>query len=316
MTEKVKELEDGKIVPLIYDEAFKIMFANPKRLEPLALLLSRVLNEKYEDLKNRIQIVDPYVPNNHLGEKMTERDVVVKLLSSKENYRKIVIEINVLKKKSNAILDRNMHYLGEIFSSGLMQDEKYSNIKSSFLINLNTFFVDNKNKDIFDLYYFRNEHGNIYSKKQKIMNINIAECYRKWYNNDVPKFRNEDEHDLFYLGAAMVTEDVKEFQKCVETINTEIEIQDIMEEVSMTMNKDEEMKIRYYDLQKERKRIYDSIIDEEKEESRIEGYQAGVLHKEKEMIINFYRNEVPIDIIAKSSNLTIDEVNKIIESSK
>ena len=310
MTNKVKQLDDGKIVPLIYDEAFKIMFANPERLEPLALLLSRVLNERYEDLKNRIQIVDPYAPNNHLGEKKTERDVVVKLIQDNDRkYSKIIIEINFLKKKSKAILNRNMHYLGEVFSSGLSQDDKYSNIKSSLLINLNTFFVDNKSKDLFDLYYFRNKHGYIYSEKQKIMNINIAECYRKWYNNDVPEFRNDDEHDLFYLGAAMVTENLEEFKSCVEAINAEMEIQDIIEEVSETMNKDEDLKIRYYDIKEERKRIYDSIIEEEKEES----FQEGVLHKQKEMIINFYKNKVPIDVIAKSANLSVDEVKKIIK---
>ena len=74
------------------------------------------------------------------------------------------------------------------------------------------------------------------------------------------------------------------------------------------------MKIRYYDLQKERKRIYDSIIDEEKEESRLEGYQAGVLHKEKEMIINMYNIGLSIDIISSCANLTIDEVKKIINT--
>ena len=67
-----------------------------------------------------------------------------------------------------------MHYLGEVFSSGLSRNENYSNIKSSYLINLNTFFVNSKHKDIFDLYYFRNKHGFIYSEK-KLQSI-IENC--------------------------------------------------------------------------------------------------------------------------------------------
>ena len=36
----------------------------------------------------------------------------------------------------------------------------------------------------------------------------------------------------------------------------------------------------------------------------------------QEMVINFYNNNVSIEIISKSANLTIEEVNEIIQSNE
>ena len=47
-----------------------------------------------------------------------------------------------------------------------------------------------------------------------------------------------------------------------------------------------------------------------------EGFNAGIAQKEQEMVINLYNNNVPIEIISKSANLSIDEVNEIIQNSE
>lgn len=318
MVNMVYDLKKGEKIPLTFDEAAKIMFASSEHPEPLTLLLSRVLEEKYEDLEGRIEIIDPYVPNKHLGEKKTERDIVVKLISENDgnNYSKIIIEVNFLDKKSQSVLNRNMYYFDEVFASGLRQKEKYSKIKSSLLINLNTFFVDNKNQELFDYYYFRNKHGYIYSKSQKILNINIAKCYEKWYNDDVPKFKNEDESDLFYLCASMVTKSMDEFNRCIKLIKVNSNIKEVIKEVSDTMNQDEEIKIRYYNAEEERKRIYESIIDEEKEEAEKIGIQKGIKQgieiKENEIVTNMYHKNMSIDLIAELTNLSASKVEEII----
>ena len=56
MVKKRRKIEKGEMVPLTYDEATKIMFSNPDRLEPLALLLSRFFEERYEDILGRIKL--------------------------------------------------------------------------------------------------------------------------------------------------------------------------------------------------------------------------------------------------------------------
>ena len=47
-----------------------------------------------------------------------------------------------------------------------------------------------------------------------------------------------------------------------------------------------------------------------------QGVQQGIEQKQTEMIINFYNNKVPIDVISKSSGLSIDKVKEIIKLDK
>ena len=80
------------------------------------------------------------------------------------------------------------------------------------------------------------------------------------------------------------------------------------------MNDNEELKLRYYDINEERRRIYEAAIEDSKEMAREEGIQEGIEQKQREMVLNLNHNGVSLDIIAKSSNLTIDEVKAIIDS--
>jgi len=48
--EKKRELEEEKLIPTYYDEAFKIMHATSEHMETLTLLFSRVLKVEYKDI--------------------------------------------------------------------------------------------------------------------------------------------------------------------------------------------------------------------------------------------------------------------------
>ena len=45
---------------------------------------------------------------------------------------------------------------------------------------------------------------------------------------------------------------------------------------------------------------------------REQATKAGILQKEREMILNLYKKKVPIETIAEYTNLSIDEVKKIV----
>ena len=71
--------------------------------------------------------------------------------------------------------------------------------------------------------------------------------------------------------------------------------------------------------------IMDEIIEENvakqtaylvgKDEGIELGVEQGIEQTKREMVINFFENNVPIDVISKSSGLTIDEVREIIDKS-
>ena len=161
-----------------------------------------------------------------------------------------------------------------------------------------------------------NEEGNILTEKQKILNINIARCYQEWYTKTEREFKNSYEKDLYYLCAAMVTEKEEEFRECLSKVNTSLSLKELIEKVMIDMEDKDDLKLDYYNFLEDTKRINDGIIEEEKEMAREiglrEGREEGRAENRKEMIINFNNNNVPIDVIAKSANLTIDEVKKII----
>lgn len=89
--------------------------------------------------------------------------------------------MNVREKAYRNILDRNLYYLSEVFSKGLKQKSNYEELVSTYLINLNTFVVSKESK-VIDEYLLRNEEGEVYSDKIKILCINLEECLKLWYN--------------------------------------------------------------------------------------------------------------------------------------
>ena len=70
--------------------------------------------------------------------------------------------------------------------------------------------------------------------------------------------------------------------------------------------------------------VWDSRIDEKlrnidaynggKEDGIEEGIEQGIKQNQEQMILELYKNNVSIDIIAKSSGLTVSEVEDIINS--
>ena len=179
-TKRKANLKPGEKVPLCYDEGFKIMFANPKILEPLTYLLSNILEVSYQELEGKIELAPLRIPNETIGEKKMERDVLVTL--KEYEVGKIILEVNFKDSFFETVINRNLNYLSEVASKGLKETDTYDEIVPTLLVNFNTFYVDNIHKKKFDYYYFRNDEGHILTSKQKILNINIVDCYNAWYN--------------------------------------------------------------------------------------------------------------------------------------
>ncbi len=55
---------------------------------------------------------------------------------------------------------------------------------------------------------------------------------------------------------------------------------------------------------------------EGKKEGIIEGKKEGIIEGKKEIVINLYQKEIPIDKISEYTNISIQEIEKIIKSNK
>ena len=306
---KKHELKEGEKIRLCYDECFKIMFGNENRLERLTLLLSYILDVDYKDLEGRISLVPLVMPNEVIGEKKRERDVVVELIQDKG---KIILEVNFKPEFYQEIIDRNLNYLSEVASKGLKSGDGYDKLVPTLLVNFNTFGI-NDNSFIFDEYMWRNEEGEVYTKNQRILNINIEACYFLWYNDAYMELSlSSSKRDLLLLGAAMYTDKVDEFNKCIEELNTSSNIKNIIEEESLVMNGDTSLRLRYTDFLEETRRINRSILHNAEKKGRSEGIAIGHEEAVKEMIFKMHKENININTICRCVGLDSDQVNEIL----
>ena len=157
--------------------------------------------------------------------------------------------------------------------------------------------------------FYRNEEGYILSEKQKVLNINIVECYNLWYDNNYQGMFEPYEEDLMLLSAAMCVTKQKDFESIIEHVRTKPEIKNLMEGVLTEMTEDERMWGRFYNKEEEEARIWAGIRKEE----RAEALKEGINKKTKDVVINMYKQKLDIDLISSCVNIKKEEVEKIIQ---
>ena len=108
LLEKKNKLKEGEIIQQCYDEAFKIMYGNSEHIEILTMLLSKIFKVDYELLEGKVELLPLKEPSKKIGEKKSERDVVVSI--KHDDVYNIVLEVNVKDGFYQSIIDRNLYY--------------------------------------------------------------------------------------------------------------------------------------------------------------------------------------------------------------
>ena len=144
-----------------------------------------------------------------------------------------------------------------------------------------------------------------------------------WYNGEYKKFK-EISPILFGISALILETDKEKFEKLVLSIKMDKEIKEQLERIVMDLNVDDELVTKYYDLEEERRKMNEAILEtkkqqfikEAKEEGIKEGIKEGVLEKEKEVVINMYKENFSNEVISKVTKLSLEEIDKIINDNK
>lgn len=304
MLTKKRNLKKGEMIPLYFDEAFKMMYANPKYIEVLTLLISRILKVEYKDIEGKVELLPTTVPNRTLGEIKSERDIVVSVRSNPEY--KIVMELNIKRELFQNIVNRNLYYACGMFG-GLEESKQYQDMRIIYQVNFNNYFIDEQNKPVIDLYQLRNAFGNILSDRLQVLNINIDECYKLWYNKSYKGKFEPYEEDLLLLCAAMNTSKMNEFEECLKEVRTNPKIIQSMEEAVENMTQDEHEWGRLYNKEEEEARMWEGIRRETREKALKEGIEQGVYKVAKGML----KRNVPIETISEYTGLTIDQIKAL-----
>ena len=220
------------------------------------------------------------------------------------------MEINIKRGLFDSVIDRNLYYMFQESGHTLKKGMDYSKIPYTVLINFNTFFINGEQKDVFEEFSYRDKYGMELTEKNKIINVNIEECYRLWYNQEYQGKFEPYEEDLMLLCAAMMVDNQDEFHNILDMVRMKPEIKKLMESVVRNMNDDERLVSEYRSWKEEERLINEAIINEVREKS----INEGIAQNRKEMILNMHNKNISLDIIAECANLTEEEVRGIIDS--
>lgn len=162
--------EDKK--PIISDVMFHTMLNNEKRKKYVCYILSKLFNNSYEEIYNKIIFVNTSLDKLKYYESKKIVDLLVKV---DDTY--INIEMNSSYSKNR--IYRNFHYLTKIFSKDMRIGSNYKYNKV-IQININNYNTKISKED----YMMRNKEGIEFIKEFKIININLPNIRKKMYNND------------------------------------------------------------------------------------------------------------------------------------
>ena len=263
------------------------------------IILEAVLKTVFEETVEVLEFLSVEQPL----EKVTDRRKVLDCLV-KVRDRYVNVEIN-LNDYDTAKAVRNFAYLCSFYNQNTRKGDSYDTETLCVQVNINFGYSPyNRSDKIITKAYMQDEDGVIISNFA-IWNVFVENIKRVCYNSskERDKYRyilmldeDKDNLDLFYPSDDIVS---------------------IYKGEIMRLNSDADF---VWDLtpEEDAKKLYNTRLRlAEKEimaQGLAKGIEQGVEQNRIEMIKNFYKIGTPIEDIAKASNLSVDEVKKIIDS--
>lgn len=288
-------MENIKYYTCKHDRPFKEIFLKESNKDLLKEVLETVLKVEI----NKIKIMPNERNSGNIKVKRKTYDALIET-----NEGKIEIEVNANGEKEY-VRPRNMSYIGDLYSHHTLVGEEYNEDVMIIQINFTYNLKDNK---LIREYYMQDKSGKKYVDNIKIIEINMDEYLRMWYDKKNEKLIEENKY-LIMMGL--------ERQELEKLSTKNGKVMKYMEELDR-LNRNPEF-WEYMSHEEDERKIRNSLISEAKrkatEEGRVEGLKEG--HKEgiKENSIQIAKNmineKIDISLISKITGLSIDEINKI-----
>ena len=271
-----------QIVPISFDPVFTGIFNDENNIDIVENFLSVYLNIPLEKIKGHVSIKSRKIESKPKKERKKDVDLVLDI-----DGKKLNIEMN--NKFQTPIADRNVVFICRIHGGQLkVGDNKYTNIKESLQINLNSEKINDDS--LVESYCFRNEKGKILSKKIRIDVVDIEKAKEFKYN--------KSEEKLARWLRAFISISIEDLEKELGDDLMEKESKEKLIEEVKNYSEDEEI----YDMYKyhsKQELIQNSLIDE----ARLEGIE--------EVAKNLLSMNMSIQDISKATGLSIDDINNL-----
>ena len=257
-----------------------------------SIIISSVLNLDYDYVYNNISIGTDDISFN------------AKTLSSIADtiYKndKMIIDIEINSYNSKRKKRQLESYIFQLHLGQLRNHNDYINMKKIYQINIDNYDLIGKNDFIYEIYLMDKKYHKIVSDIMQIMHINLDYLrkldYTKIIENQVMKNLY-----VFICGNDNLSDLIKNGDDFMKEIAKEVREISGFDDMNFYLT-DEEI------LELDRQDIINEIRQEVKNEVRQE-----VEEKQQQLIKNLYINGISLELISKSTNLTINEIKKIIK---
>ncbi len=282
-------------IPLVNDRMFKKMFYNENHKNFIAMLLSYILDDlTYEEIFQNLIFIKPTIDNQNYYDAISTVDLLVEIKNKIYN-----IEINNIFSKT--ALERNIDYANKLYSSKRKKGKKYL-FDYSIQININNFQFKEDSEVIRTFYIRDNEY--ILTDKIKYVYISLSKIREKYYNKEK---LNDLERILLILNGEKG-----------EKLENMIKVNDVLDEYrrkAMDASEIEELwKYMSYNKEEEAEMIRQGDLYYAEEKGIKKGIKKGIAQTIKTNAINLHNNGVLDELICKSSDISQEELAKILEN--
>ena len=288
-----EELKKGKKISILSDTMLKAMFQNENRIKYSAKFLSYFIDVDYEKILKNIYLSKNELNKEKEFDKGERCDYVAHLDDT-------LLNIEVNNNSSLKTLERNMEYAHRLYSTKIKRGDDEYDYTQIIQFNLNNFAFEGNDK-IIDIYTVSNNDKITISDKLIFVQIYVPNLRRKWYNEGIESLSEKERYILALT--EMDIETLKEFGDDILMNEYIKEAEEVSFESGIGEAYDKEWALKDEGIREG--------IEQGIQQGIEQGIEQGSTTKAKEIVKALLENNVDIDIISKSTGLSIEEIKSL-----
>lgn len=281
-------LNDGFIMSPKNDFVFKLLFGDEKNKDLLIELLNAILKMPHDELED-VELINTEL----LREFVEDRKGILDVRAKTKNGEHIDIEIQVL--YTEYMAERTLFYWSKMYNGQIKSGDTYDKLEKCITINIVDFKCIEINK-LHTSFHITEDETN--QKLTDVLEIHYLEL-PKLFDDNIPK--NENEPIIQWM-MFLQARNKEVFEMLAEKNEKIRKAYNILESIS----KDDKARAAYESREAE---LHDQMtrLKSAKEEGIKEGIKEATIKNAK----NFLAMGLDVDMVAKGTGLSVEEVQSI-----
>ena len=236
-----------------------------------------------------------------IGSSYYDKRTIVDLIVELEDGTKIAVEMNTNVNKY--LIDRNVFYMFKIMSKDMKKGNLYSKLNKHIQINIDC--EGYHKKPIMKYKLIEEECSEVLTDKIEIIRVDLPFYVEKCYNLDASKLDYKDR----FIGLI----GIEDRNLASKIIKGDMKMEDIYKKVE-DFSDDEEILGAYdaewHKIETERVVMLDKL-EKAEEEGLKQGFEEGTFNEKNAIARNMLKENVDIEFISKVTGLNIDQIEKL-----